>query len=205
MIRQHINGLRRFKRYTNAQIVVWIEANYGGHLNADGYANIFNEFPNVRVMREDAKSKQTGYARFGVWTGPTEKQNFVNNMYYNLMNGIVRFAESMVGENTVKQKSSLLDQLGAFRRVVKKIPDPLWHDAPVCHTGKFNNKQDDRALTFMLASWWELVFRKNGNYEKLAQQRSLRQEVGNDPTHKGVNMYRVEVETHTEWVRGRRN
>lgn len=161
MIETHLLKHRQDPRYANAMIYVYIEANLSW-VTANDIAKLCLQprFYPVQVMRYDPKPTQF----YGVWTGASEKQMYVELTQKSLSSGQLCYAENFITAEpqTNLIKAEIRSQLEMYRRVVTfKEGD----DQPkITYTGKSPGRKDDLAIVVQMLMYWSRLLRSSKEY-----------------------------------------
>jgi hypothetical protein len=166
MVVGHLKSLRAVKAYQGAHIYLFIEANMSW-LSADfvaGYTRQHDD--NLSVVSADASK----HHRPGVWTGPTEKENYTAALISLLQDNRLYFAKNTTSERLAEHQLDLKRQLTVFRKEIKAPVDQVFGRFTVAFSGKAPGKKDDLVLALQICLYW--MGRQRGNTDFLAYAKS---------------------------------
>jgi hypothetical protein len=158
MVEKHLSDLRADPRYMYAVIYVYIEANLSW-VTANDMARLCMQprFYPVIVQSFDTSKDM----RYGVWTGPAEKEMYTNEMKRALSDGAIAYADDFISSDR-EVKSEVRSQLEVYRRSVKFTEGS--EKASVTYTGKSSGRKDDLAIVLQMLLYWSRVVRCSSEY-----------------------------------------
>lgn len=165
MLTAHIQNLRNVPQFAEAFIFVYIEANMSW-LSADMVARILMQFDRVVVAQKDPSPQN----RFGVWTGPSEKENYASGLQRVLVDDLLCFADVMIGANQEKDVKELMDQLAVYRKEIKAPTDLMHGSHKIAYGAKSHGRKDDLALALQICLYWMSLTRIDPEFLQLAAQ-----------------------------------
>jgi hypothetical protein len=168
MLETHLAGLRANPRYKAAVVYVYVEANMS-FVTANRIKNIIDKpvyYPTI-VAQYDPK----GESRYGVWSGPEEKEMYADELKRALADGQLCYAEHFVSQDGAAVKSELKDQMEVFRRELKVSPTGK---KTYVYTGKSNGRKDDLCIVLQMLLYWSKYTRESSEYANAATQNGWR-------------------------------
>lgn len=162
MLKAHITALRDTPQYADAFIYVYIEANMSW-ISVDMIADVLlghdTKQRTVVVQQDPGKNE-----RFGVWTGPAEKENYAAGLQRVLVDNLLFFAENMVGGHQARDKQNLMQQLSVYRKEVKAPTEPIHGKYKTSFGGKSQGQKDDLAMALQICLHWMCKTRTSSNF-----------------------------------------
>jgi hypothetical protein len=170
MIEGHLRSLRCSKRYGNAYLLIFIEANMS-FIQADAVAGWCQPFGPLYIERQQPGDNE----RVGVWTGPYEKESYAFLLREVIEEDTIFFASEMIGRDPQKQKDLLLTQLRKFHMEKRPPNDPAFGKFKYAFTGKTGGgSKDDLVLALMIAMYWGRRRREHKEFKRLCEEQGYR-------------------------------
>jgi hypothetical protein len=154
MLYNHFQNIHKIKRYEHAIHYVYIEA-VANWDTVDARAKFLlqclDNSKNIRVVRRDP----TGRKRFGVYTGPAEKNLYNDSIKTKLATKTLCWGSpftTIVDKDHVnteaKIKERFYKELGNFQMKTLEAANPGFSEEKTCLTGKYGNgaRKDDLVL-----------------------------------------------------------
>ena len=164
MIYDHLMRIRRFVRYRNSTIIVYIEANMSW-TEVSRVSQICMD-PRLRpVIIESFESSSEEKA--GVITTHANKAAYVNGLMHILQDGQIRYAAPLLSSDPERARRLLESQLRQFRKIVKASNDVTFQQAKVTYSGKSSHDCDDLAMVLMMVIYWGYLTRDKPTFVEM--------------------------------------
>lgn len=170
----HFAQLRQHPKYRRALIVLCVENNYGGPLNARRlYNDIAPQFKPVHMLSKNQKANDWT----GIWTDQVMKTKYTEALRWSLSQRVVRVAHRRnfitIGRDPAPLVQKLCDQLSNYRLECKDTQDNLFMQPKQIITGKSGKSKDDLAFTLSMALYWSQNYFEDQGLVALMRQSHI--------------------------------
>lgn len=171
----HLRALRDSPLYRDAYIFIYVEINMS-YIQADWLAKLIAKQKDLGQIEMVSYEKDSASAtpRYGVWTGPQQKEEYATHLAQLLRDGLIRYASYIVGANPEETIQTAEEQLKTYRKEIQKPSNHTFGKYKFAYSGKSDGCKDDLAMVFQMFPYWMNYKRSDERFQEMAIMRNWR-------------------------------